>query len=151
MSITFLTIPVRSIRPKPSTDWLCEASLNGPSTKGDFHIPTGKPMTPPACRPLKAYATRVSRHRWSDPRTVNGVPWSRIAGTPPRHVDNTKRPLNRGRERLSPSPPSEPGVQFSRDGLSSQLFPHRDWRANRWASDIVKSPRSAKKAFGHCL
>jgi hypothetical protein len=58
---------------------------------------------------------------------------------------------DRGRERLSPSPPSEPGVQFSRDGLSSQLFPHRDWRANRWASDIVKSPRSAKKAFGHCL
>ena len=30
--------------------------------------------------------------------------------------------LNRGRERLSPSPPSEPGVRFSRDGLSSQLF-----------------------------
>src|SRR5208337_4096820 len=27
---------------------------------------------------------------------------------------------DRGRERLSPSPPSEPGVQFSRDGLSSQ-------------------------------
>src|SRR6267142_1296025 len=51
---------------------------------------------------------------------------------------------DRGRERRSPSPPSEPGVQFSRDGLSSQLFPHRDWRANRWASDIVKSPRSAK-------
>ena len=38
--------------------------------------------------------------------------------------------LNRGRERRSPSPPSEPAVQFSRDGLSSQLFPHRDWRAN---------------------
>src|ERR1700689_4564838 len=60
------------------------------------------------------------------------------------------RPSDRGRERLAPSPPSEPGVQFSRDGLSSQLFPHRDWRANRWASDIVKIPRSAKKAFGHC-
>ena len=58
---------------------------------------------------------------------------------------------NRGRKRLSPSPPSEPGVRFSRDGLSSQLFPHRDWRANLWASDIVNSPRSAKKAFGHCL
>jgi hypothetical protein len=38
-------------------------------------------------------------------------------------------------------------VRFSRDGLSSQLFPHRDWRANRWASDIVNSPRSAKKAL----
>ena len=61
------------------------------------------------------------------------------------------RPKDRGRERLSPSPPSEPGVQFSRDGLSSQLFPHRDWRADLWASDIVNSPRSAKKAFGHCL
>jgi hypothetical protein len=53
--------------------------------------------------------------------------------------DARKRPIaadgngsrDRGRERLSPSPPSEPGVQFSRDGLSSQLFPHRDWRANR--------------------
>ena len=59
--------------------------------------------------------------------------------------------LNRGRERRSPSPPSEPGVRFSRDGLSSQLFPHRDWRANPWTSAIVNSPRSAKKAFGHCL
>ena len=38
-------------------------------------------------------------------------------------------PMDRGRERRSPSPPSEPAVQFSRDGLSSQLFPHRDWRA----------------------
>ncbi len=54
---------------------------------------------------------------------------------------------DRGRERLSPSPPSEPGVQFSRDGLSSQLLPHRDWRANRLASDIVKSPRSAKNGL----
>ena len=41
-----------------------------------------------------------------------------------------KEPLNRGRKRRSPSPPSEPAVRFSRDGLSSQLFPHRDWRAN---------------------
>ena len=37
--------------------------------------------------------------------------------------------LDRGREQRAPSPPSEPGVRFSRDGLSSQLFPHRDWRA----------------------
>ena len=66
------------------------------------------------------------------------------------HVGKGRKILpneDRGRERLSPSPPSEPGVQFSRDGLSSQLFPHRDWRANLWASDIVNSPRSAKKAF----
>jgi predicted AlkP superfamily pyrophosphatase or phosphodiesterase len=34
--------------------------------------------------------------------------------------------FDRGRERFPPSPPSEPGVQFSRDGLSSQMFPHRD-------------------------
>ncbi|MBU2769308.1 hypothetical protein HAP94_24905 [Acidithiobacillus ferrivorans] len=40
------------------------------------------------------------------------------------------RGQDRGRERRLPSPPSEPGVRFSRDGLSSQLFPHRDWRAN---------------------
>jgi hypothetical protein len=61
------------------------------------------------------------------------------------------RTLYRGRERLTPPPPSEPGVRFSRDGLSSQLFPHRDWRAKRWASDIVNSQRSAKYAFGHWL
>jgi hypothetical protein len=59
--------------------------------------------------------------------------------------------VDRGRERHSLSPPSELGVQFSRDGLSCQLFPYRDWRANRWASDIVNSPRSAKKTFGYCL
>jgi putative transposase len=68
-----------------------------------------------------------------------------------KRVQRLMQQLDRGRERLSSSPPSEPGVQFSRDGLSSQLFPHRDWRANLWASDIVNSPRSAKKAFGHCL
>jgi hypothetical protein len=52
--------------------------IKWPSIKGDFHIPTGKPMTPPACRPLKAYALEASRYRWRhiyrDPRTVNGVP-----------------------------------------------------------------------------
>ena len=66
-------------------------------------------------------------------------------------LDVCNESMDRGRELLSPSPPSEPGVQFSRDGLSSQLFPHRDWRANLWASDIVNNPRLAKKAFGHCL
>src|SRR5439155_18610777 len=34
------------------------------------------------------------------------------------------------RERLSPSPPSEPCVRFSRTRLSSRWFPHRDWLAN---------------------
>src|SRR5437867_3069272 len=32
---------------------------------------------------------------------------------------------DRGRERLSPSPPSEPCVRFSRTRLSSRWFPHR--------------------------
>jgi hypothetical protein len=41
-------------------------------------------------------------------------------------------------------------VRFSRDGLSSQLFPPREWRAKRWASCIVNSPGSPRKAFGHC-
>ena len=45
-------------------------------------------------------------------------------------MQQTELRLDRGRERRTPSPPSEPAVQFSRDGLSSQLFPHRDWRAN---------------------
>ena len=55
------------------------------------------------------------------------------------------RPRDRGRERLSPSPPSEPGVQFSRDGLSSQLFPHRDWRTNRWGMLEVGAPASQSR------
>ena len=63
-----------------------------------------------------------------------------LSSSDDRTVHGGNRPMDRGRERLTPSPPSEPGVQFSRDGLSSQSFPHRDWRANRWASDIVKSP-----------
>ena len=45
-------------------------------------------------------------------------------------ADGTPSRAYVGRGRRSPSPPSEPGVQFSRDGLSSQLFPHRDWRAD---------------------
>ena len=62
---------------------------------------------------------------------------------------STWRPprLDRGRKRLSPSPPSEPCVRFSRTRLSSRWFPHRDWLANVWASLMVKSPISAKKAF----
>ena len=50
-----------------------------------------------------------------------------------------------------PSPPSEPCMRFSRTRLSSRWFPHRDWHANMWASHMVKSPRSAKKAFIHLL
>ena len=53
---------------------------------------------------------------------------------------------DRGREGF-PSPPSEPCVRFSRTRLSSWQFQHRDWHARAWASVMVKSPRSAKKAF----
>ena len=37
---------------------------------------------------------------------------------------------DRGRKRLSPSPPSEPCVRFSRTRLSRRWFPHRDWLAS---------------------
>ena len=50
-----------------------------------------------------------------------------------------------------PSPPSEPCKRFSRTRLSSRWLPHRDRRANMWALRMVKSPRSAKKEFGHSL
>ena len=75
-------------------------------------------------------------------RVIERLLWRRPTGS--------SGSLDRGRERRQPSPPAEPAVQFSRGGLSSQLFPHRDWRAKRWASDSVNSPRSAKKAFGQC-
>ena len=47
-----------------------------------------------------------------------------------RSANGLKGRWDRGRKRRAPSPPSEPGVRFSRDGLSSQLFPHRDWHAD---------------------
>jgi hypothetical protein len=56
--------------------------------------------------------------------------------------------FDRGREGFSPSPPSEPCVRFSRTRLSSRWFQHRDRHARAWASVMVKSPSSAKKAFG---
>ena len=77
-----------------------------------------------------------------------GVNELRCTADEPRTL--TPSPPYRGRERCAPSPPSEPGVRFSRDGLSSRWCPHRDWHAKRWASYIVNSPRSAKKEFGHC-
>ena len=58
---------------------------------------------------------------------------------------------NRGRERLSPSPPSEPCVRFSRTRLSSGWFPHRDWLANTRATIMVNSSCAAKKALAICL
>ncbi len=67
---------------------------------------------------------------------------------------------SRGREGLSPSPPSEPCGRFSRTRLSSWWFPHRGLRAarqavsrantllydpgnvKRWSSSVVTSTRS---------
>src|SRR5262245_34127214 len=51
---------------------------------------------------------------------------------------------DRGRERLLPSPPSEPCVRFSRTRLSSRWFPHRDWLASFQAVVMVNSPWAAK-------
>jgi hypothetical protein len=69
---------------------------------------------------------------------------------PPR-PDGLLKLDDRGREGLFPSPPSEPCVRFSRTRLSSRWFQHRDWLARPWASVMVKSPCSAKKAFGQRL
>ena len=52
--------------------------------------------------------------------------------------------FDRGRERLSPSPPSEPCVRFSRTRLSRLWFPHRGWLADIRASVMVNSPNAAK-------
>src|SRR5438105_7900548 len=53
--------------------------------------------------------------------------------------------VDRGRERLSPSPPSEPCVRFSRTRLSGRWFPHRDWLANPWIALMVNNPCAAKE------
>jgi hypothetical protein len=55
---------------------------------------------------------------------------------------------DRGRKRLSPSPPSEPCVRFSRTRLSSRWFPHRDWLAGFQAAVMVNSPLAAKNVLG---
>src|SRR4030095_11992883 len=60
--------------------------------------------------------TKRTAARWGD---------DRFAVNCARTVTDSSWPKDRGREWRSPSPPSEPAVQFSRDGLSSQLFPHR--------------------------
>jgi len=52
--------------------------------------------------------------------------------------------VDRVGERLSPSPPSEPCVRFSRTRLSSRWFPHRDWLASFQAVCMVNSPWAAK-------
>jgi len=51
---------------------------------------------------------------------------------------------SRGREGLSPSPPSEPCGRFSRTRLSSWWFPHRGLRAARQAVSRANSPAVAK-------
>jgi len=53
-------------------------------------------------------------------------------------------PASRGREELSPSPPSEPCGRFSRTRLSSRWFPHRGLRAARQAVSRANSPAVAK-------
>src|SRR5262245_44897152 len=55
---------------------------------------------------------------------------------------------DRGRKGLSPSPPSEPCVRFSRTRLSSRWFPHRDWLASFQAVCMVNSPWAAKNLVG---
>ena len=55
--------------------------------------------------------------------------------------------LDRGRKRLSPSPPSEPCVRFSRTRLSSRWFPHRDWLASPQIAIMVNNPYPAKKTL----
>jgi len=62
--------------------------------------------------------------------------------------DNFPKVVDRGRERLSPSPPSEPCVRFSRTRLSSRWFPHRDWLASFQAAFRVNSPWAAKNLLG---
>ena len=56
--------------------------------------------------------------------------------------------VDRGRKRLSPSPPSEPCVRFSRTRLSSRWFPHRDWLASFQAVCMMNSPWAAKNVLG---
>jgi len=53
-------------------------------------------------------------------------------------------PASRGREGLSPSPPSEPCGRFSRTRLSSWWFPHRGLHAARQAVSRANSPAVAK-------
>ena len=50
-------------------------------------------------------------------------------------------------ERLSPSPPSEPCVRFSRTRLSSRWFPHRDWLASPQIAIMVNNPCTAKRTL----
>ena len=64
-------------------------------------------------------------------------------------------PRDRGRERLSPSPPSEPGVQFSRNGLSSQVVSYSvavDLRAvvfvvEGTAKGTIRSAQSTRRPY----
>jgi len=63
------------------------------------------------------------------------------------HANPLQNP-DRGREEPRLSPPSEPCMRFSRTRLSSWWFQHRGWLAKARASTMVKSPCSAKKAFG---
>ena len=73
---------------------------------------------------------------------------SKPRGSKPSTKSRLPPHFDRGRKRLSPSPPSEPCVRFSRTRLSSWWFPHRDWLASSRAATMVNSPWVAKNLFG---
>ena len=62
----------------------------------------------------------------------------------PRRVNTHDFVADRGRDRLSPTPPSEPYGRFSRIRLSSRWFLHRDRLAACQAVFIANSPAFAK-------
>src|ERR671918_1350573 len=57
--------------------------------------------------------------------------------------------VDRGREGLAPSPPSEPCMRFSRTRLSSRWFPQRDWLASARAATLVNSPLRSKESISY--
>ena len=77
------------------------------------------------------------------PTMISQIKWS-----PPEEGNTHSIGIDRGRKRLSPSPPSEPCVRFSRTRLSSRWFPHRDWLASFQAVCMVNSPWAAKNLLG---
>lgn len=69
-----------------------------------------------------------------------------------RSANGLKGRWDSGRKRRAPSPPSEPDVRFSRDGLSSQLFAHRDWRAlehRNWAKQRLDAAAPSRPMPAH--
>ena len=69
-------------------------------------------------------------------------------GLAPSDRSRSQAHIGVGRAGCPAPPPSEPCMRISRTRLSSRWFQHRDWLACAWAPVKVKSPCSAKKAFG---